>query len=94
MRGVNLGSRSGVKRRADPQSVLIDVGGFVAIQAAVPLFKLDAAAIQWPLLSTGLWFAAGLSVSWIAYGIAFQAAEQLGSDRGGSVQSKVVAKAA
>jgi hypothetical protein len=34
-------------------SVLINVGGFVAIQAAVPLFKLDAAAIQWPLLSTG-----------------------------------------
>jgi hypothetical protein len=39
-------------------SVLINVGGFVAIQAAVPLFTLDAAVIQWPLLSTGIWFAA------------------------------------
>jgi hypothetical protein len=61
-------------------SVLINVGGFVAIQAAVPLFKLDAAAIQWPLLSTGNWFAAGLTVAWIAHGIAFHALA-LGSDQ-------------
>jgi hypothetical protein len=64
-------------------SVLINVGGFVAIQAAVPLFKLDAAAIQWPLLSTGIWFAAGLTVAWIAHGIAFHALA-LGSSQANS----------
>jgi hypothetical protein len=64
-------------------SVLINLGGFVAIQAAVPLFKLDAAAIQWPLLHTGIWFAASLTVAWIAHGVGFHALA-LGADRANS----------
>jgi len=61
-------------------SILINVGGFIAIQAAVPLFKLDAGAIQWPLLRTGVWFAAGLAIAWVAHGVGFHALAH-GSDQ-------------
>jgi hypothetical protein len=54
-------------------SVLINVGGFVAIQAAVPLFKLEPASIQWPLISTGFWFGGGLVAAWISHGFGFLA---------------------